>query len=81
MKPNNLKETVKAMIRQFYNEGLYEWSQKDVHASINPKGYKNELLDFEIQEMFKELEQEGYIKFIGENERYWAVRDRKHWKA
>ena len=73
MKPNNLKESIKAVIRHYYNEGLYEWCKKDVHAIINPKGYKNELLDAEIQQMFKELEQEGYIRLIGEENRYLEV--------
>ena len=80
MKPSNLKDSVKAMIRQFYNEGLYEWCEKDVHAIINPRGYKNELSDQKIQQMFGELEQEGYIKIVGEVERYWVVKDLKYWK-
>ena len=74
MKPSNLKESVKAGLARSYFDGVTKWSRKTVEGVINPAGYRNFIDDPEIITMFKEIEQEGVIKIIGNDDVYLEIK-------
>ncbi len=61
----SVKNLMLAAFGRFFYEDTPCWTQSEFHAIINPRGEKHELTDPDIVEAIQELEQEGYIRFIG----------------
>ncbi len=78
MKPDNLKDMVKAAFSIHRFDEITKWSRKSIDGLIRPKGFhQNSLNDPEIIQMFKELEQEGLIKLLGDDDEFLQVLDKK----
>lgn len=73
MKPINLKNSIKAGLARDYFDGVRAWSKKSLEGIINPLGYHNTLQDTEIINMIKEIEDEGLIRIIGDDELYLEI--------
>jgi len=59
------KKMLKGRIHRFYSEGYIVWKKEDI--------LKHELTIEESLPWIKEWEQKGYIKFIGEDDKYFKV--------
>ena len=73
MDRDSLKKMLRAGFKRFFSEGMSKWSQRDLHGAINPLGEKHEVDEPQVQEILKELEQEGLIKLKYEDEFYLEV--------
>jgi hypothetical protein len=73
MDRNRMKERLTGGFERFFSDGMTVWTKKNVHGAINPLGERHELDEPEIQEILKELEQEGLIKLKYEDEFYLEV--------
>ena len=52
---------------RFFYEGMECWTEIQFHGLINPRGRKHETSDPEIVIAIQELQDEGYIRFIGKD--------------
>ena len=68
-----IKDIVLAGFGRFFHEGMRYWTREEFHGLINPRGYQYKLSDPAIQKMLKELEAEGYIRLLGEKQRFLEV--------
>jgi hypothetical protein len=68
-----IKDIVLAGFGRFFHEGMRYWTKEEFSGLINPRGYQYELSDPIIQKMLKELEAEGYIRLLGEKQRFLEV--------
>lgn len=73
MNPPYMKEMVIAGLWKSASEGVQSWGIQSFSGCINPRGYKNEVNDPEIQQMLKEIEQEGLIKLVGTDDCYLKI--------
>ena len=73
MKPANLKEIILAGFYRFYFDSGPDWSRQDLEAGLSPRGYINRVTDPEVQQLLRELEKEGHIQLVGQDDKYLIV--------
>lgn len=73
----DLKKSIIAGLLRHYSEDVRYWSYKSIEGLISPLGSSNSLLSPNIQAIFKELENEGFIKLHLQDEKYLEVLEKK----
>jgi hypothetical protein len=58
---------------RWFGEGMRLWSRKSLHGMINPRDDHHVIEDSDVQQALQELEQEGRIRIIGDEDRYLEV--------